>query len=257
MEKLIKNILNDNLIYEYSFCSFAAVENYLLPCRAASRLPKNSKTIIMVAFPYKVKNRPPANISRYAAVPDYHLVCGKFLNDAANALKAQFPQNEFAVFLDNSPIPEVYAAAYSGLGVKGLNGLLIHKTYGSYVFLGEIVTDLELPTAKFDQKCLECSQCIKHCNSVTNKKECLSAVNQQKNGLTKAQEAQIKASGLCWGCDVCSEVCPMNKNTQTTYIPEFINGYRECYSPTEDPKDRAYNWRGPGVIKRNYNLINE
>lgn len=256
MKEKIREILSENGIYEWAVCDFFAVADHLISCRAKARLPENSKSIIIAAFPYKVNEAPPKNISRYAAVPDYHEVCGEMLKAARERLKENFPTAAFECFLDNSPIPEVSAAVNAGLGAMGKNGLLIHKKYGSYVFLGEIVTDLPLEADKGGECCLDCGQCAAACRYIGSKTECLSAVNQQKSGLTAEQTAEIRASGVCWGCDRCSEVCPMNKTAEPTYIKKFIEGYRDSFSPTEDREGRAYNWRGSEVIDRNYKIIN-
>ena len=256
MKDTIKGILAENGIYEWAACDYKEVANHLISCCAKSRIPENAKSIIVAAFPYKVKQDPPKNISRYAAVPDYHEVCGEMLRSAVNSLYKKFPSSRFEYFLDNSPVPEVAVAARSGLGVLGKNGLLIHRKYGSYVFLGEIITDLELEPDKNYEECLDCGHCIRACQHVTNKEGCLSAVNQQKKPLSDAQIAEIKQSGVCFGCDKCSEVCPMNKNAQITYIKEFTEGYRDSFSPDENREGRAYNWRGPEVIDRNYKIIN-
>ena len=244
-------------IREFSVCEFSFVSPLLIDCRAKTRLPKNAKSVIMAAFPYKVKAEPPKNISRYAAVKDYHIVCAKMLNDASEQLKKAFPNNEFEVFLDNSPIPEVAAANHSGLGLLGKNGLLINKKYGSFVFLGEIVTDLELIPDSGGEKCLDCGRCISACSSITDKETCLSAVTQRKGELSGDEIARIRSGGSCWGCDLCSEVCPMNEKAEETYIKEFTLGYRNSFSPDEDREGRAYNWRGKAVIERNYKIITE
>lgn len=257
MKEKIAKILKSVGIFEWSVASFSEVEPHLIECRAKERLPENSKSIIIAAFPYKVKEEPPKNISRYAAVPDYHIVCGKMLRKAKEKLEEAFKDNKFEYFLDNSPIPEVATAHNCGLGVLGRNGLLIHKKYGSFIFLGEIVTDLEIEPQKCAEKCLDCGQCILLCPHIVSKENCLSAVNQQKNDLTAAQKEEIRESGSCWGCDRCSEVCPMNKNAQITYIEEFINNYRNEFNPAEDREGRAYNWRGKKVIERNYEIISK
>ncbi len=252
----IKNIMSTCGMKEVAFCDFGFVKDKLINCRAKSRLPEASKTIIMAIFPYKVKEQPPKNISRYAAVPDYHIVCGNMLQKATQMFHVKHPHNKFEWFIDNSPIPEVAAAAHCGLGIKGKNGLLINKTYGSYVFIGEIVTDLELKCDFADQKCLDCRRCISFCPSKLCKENCLSSVNQQKKGLSEAQMTQIRQSNSVWGCDICSEVCPLNANAQNTYITEFIAGYRDGFVLGEDSSDRAYTWRGIDVINRNYEIVN-
>lgn len=252
----IINIMSTNNMPYISFCDFEFVKEKLIDCQKKKDIPKKAKSIIMAIFPYKVNKNPPKRISRYAAVPDYHTVCEKMLSDAAEQLSRRFPENEFKVFVDNSPIPEVAAAVCSGLGVLGKNGLLIHKKYGSFVFIGEIVTDLELEADKGGENCLDCGQCIKSCPTKLKKEECVSAVNQQKKPLDESQIQKVKQSGYIWGCDICSEVCPMNKSTPTTYIKEFIDGYRDYYDPAESGDNRAYTWRGVEVIKRNASFFN-
>ena len=113
----------------------------LLECRALSRIPKEAKTVFVCGFPYYVGEFPERNLSRYAIVPDYHKVAGELLENVCSRLREAFP-GEFQWFADNSPIREVDAAVRAGLGVLGKNGLLLHPEYGSWLFLGTIVTDL-------------------------------------------------------------------------------------------------------------------
>ncbi len=255
MKEKIGEILKCADIREWRVADFKSVENSLLECRAKSRIPDGARSIIMAAFPYKVENAPPTNISRYAAVPDYHEVCGRMLKKATEMLSAEFQNYRFEYFLDNSPIPEVATASACGLGCLGKNGLLIHKKYGSYVFLGEIITDLKIDAEETHEKCLDCGRCISACDNITSKENCLSAVNQQKKALTHVQMQRIKESGSCWGCDKCAEVCPMNENSEKTYIKEFLEGYRNEFTLSENREGRAYNWRGKEVIERNYRII--
>ena len=76
-----------------------------------------------------------------------------------------------------------------------------------------------------------------------------------KKELNFAEKAALKKYNTVWGCDICAEVCPLNKNAANTYIPEFISGYRDRYEYGEDISGRAYEWRGEKVIKRNYEII--
>lgn len=239
----------------FGVCSYSVAEGRLIDCRAKERLPQNAESIICFAFPYKVEDDRPENISRYAAVPDYHEVCGRILEKIAAALKAECPENEFSPFVDNSPIPEVAAAAAAGLGVIGQNGLLITERYGSFVFLGEIVTDLPLPAADKTAHCADCGFCQKVCPVGLCKEKCLSALTQQKKLPDPKDEQRITEHGVVWGCDICQEVCPMNKGAEKTDIPDFIEGYRRRYTLGEDISGRAYAWRGEGVITRNAELI--
>lgn len=251
----IEEIIKKHIGFPFGVCAFSCVSDCLLDCRAKERLPKNAKSIICFAVPYKVKDKAPENISRYAAVPDYHIVLKKRFHPLCDALKTAYPQNEFAFFTDNSPIPEVKAASLAGLGVIGKNGLLINDKYGSLVFLCEIVTDMAIKTTEQPAFCEDCSLCKKACPVGLCKTACLSAVTQKKQPLTPEEEEMISSCGSVWGCDICQDVCPHNKNAERTDVSEFLEGYRDKYTLFEDITDRAYAWRGEKVIKRNVEII--
>ena len=251
MKTTITDILSYIGIKNVGFCAFEPLKENLLDCRAKSRLPQNSKTVIMCAFPYKVKEKAPEYLSRYAAITDYHTVCDGMLEAACESLRKKYPQNTFEYFCDNSPIPEVYAAVTAGLGVKGDNGLLITKEYGSFVFLGEIVTDLEISCENKDSECSHCGKCKTACPVNLNKSECLSNLSQKKK-INNDELLILKQNNILWGCDICQNACPMNNQAKTTNIAEFIDGYRNEYTPDEDMQNRPYTWRGEKVIQRNY-----
>ncbi|MBQ4155152.1 MAG: DUF1730 domain-containing protein [Clostridia bacterium] len=258
MKNKIDKILINSGIEDYGFCLFGEVGE-LINCGAVKRLPKNAQTIISVIFPYKVKNSPPLNISRYSAVEDYHTVCMKILEKAALELKENFKEFSFAPFVDNSPINEVKAAALCGLGVIGKNNLLISHKYGSFVFLGEIVTDLKINTqANKILSCINCNRCVDSCPTtfLNKKKLCLSDITQKKK-ITPEMEVIIKENNYVWGCDICQEVCPMNNKKPLTKIKEFKISYRNFFSPDESFENRAYTWRGKEVIKRNFNILKD
>lgn len=251
MKQTITDILSAYGTKNVGFCAFDEVREHLIDCRAKNRIPQNAKTIIMCAFPYKVKEESPEFLSQYAAIPDYHNICGEMLAAACKNLKEKYPLNQFEYFCDNSPIPEVYVAASAGLGVKGDNGLLITKDYGSFVFLGEIVTDLHIDCENKYDECSHCGKCKNTCPVSLNKADCLSNLSQKKQ-LTDDELRILKQNNILWGCDICQNACPLNKNAKTTDIQEFIDGYRNEYTPGEDMQNRPYTWRGDAVIKRNY-----
>ena len=246
-------------------CSFADVGE-LFECRAKSRIPQDAKSVIVYLFPYLLdkslyKN---SNISKYAVPGDYHIIVGEYLEKATYELKEKYPHNQFEFFCDNSPVDEVRAAALCGLGVKGKNGLLINKKYGSYCFIGEIVTDLEAEYVTVKEKaCQECDLCLKKCpgNAITsdgiNINKCLSHITQMKGELSSENIDLIKTSGCIWGCDVCQDVCPMNKNASFTPIEEFKNTAVSNFVFNGNIDGRAYNWRGRKVIERNLRYISE
>ena len=259
LEKMTK-ILKENTGLDFGFCPFFAVSENLIDCAAKNRLPKNSKTIISFVFPYKCKENAPLNISRYAAVSDYHNVVKNKLERIKQILQNEFKDSSFECFVDNSPIPEVRAAAYCGLGIIGKNNLLITKKWGSNVFLSEIITDIDIkihPTNLI--YCENCGKCAEICPTgrLKNKENpCLSDITQKKK-LTDLEMELIKNQKSVWGCDLCQECCPLNMGTKTTEIKEFLEDYRDFYKPDEDNKNRAYNWRGEKIIKRNYELVSK
>ena len=252
MKNKISSIINSCGIKDVGFCTFSEVSEKLLDCRALQRIPENAKTVILLLFPYKVRESRPQILSRYAAVPDYLDIGMRYLKKIAEKLKSEFPSSSFEPFIDNSPIPEVYAAAVAGLGLKGENGLLINEKYGSFVFIGEIVTDIEIECQNTLKNCSMCGDCKNACPTGVHGAKCLSSLSQQKNGLTDEDFLLLKQNKILWGCDICAEVCPLNINAELTYIPEFINGYKDTYEYGEDISGRAYAWRGEKVIKRNY-----
>lgn len=239
-------------------CRYGEVAGRLLDCRAAARLPKGAESILMLLLPYLVSNEP-GNLSRYARVPDYHQVAGEMLQDAVSRLQAAFPAACFVPFVDNSPIPEVYAAARAGLGIIGKNGLLINEEYGSWCFLCEIVTDLTVePTGAAPKSCIGCLACRAACpgNALQDgfeKDRCLSAITQKKGELSGWERDLMEKSGCCWGCDRCQEVCPYNRRAKRTGIAAFLKGYRADFvlDAPADGMRRAWEWRPRRVIERN------
>lgn len=259
LKDFLAQIFKNNGIEFYGFCLFSSLKNELFECAAKKRLPENSATVITMLFPYKVLKDKPYNISRYAAVEDYHFVCSKLLEKIKAELKEKYKNYSFEYFIDNSPINEVKAAALSGLGVIGKNKLLINEKYGSFCFIGEIVTDYKIQTVdNIITNCINCDKCINACPSgfLSDKNnKCLSAVTQQKAELSEKEIKLIKENKTVWGCDICQDVCPMNKNSAITPFEAFKNSYRNEYTENEDIKNRAYAWRGEKVIKRNLKIM--
>lgn len=255
MEKIVLQFVPD-----FGVCDFEKLKDRLLPCAAKKRLPEDAKSVILCVFPYRFPETADRTLSRYACVPDYHMAAGGVLKQLAAALKTAYPAYQFVPFIDNSPIPEVYAAALSGLGVIGKNSLLIHPTFGSYVFIGEIVTDMPLKTTGGEVKgCVNCGACIDACFGGClphkDRQNCVSAISQKKGTLTEEETALLKQSGLIWGCDRCQEVCPHNRDAATAPHPCFTE-FTLCFVEN-DPlfSTRAYAWRGEAVIRRNIEIL--
>lgn len=238
-------------------------------------------TAFLFAVPYvlcdDVKN-PDRNLSLYAIPRDYHGYFDALRENIIPKLKAHFPAYQFALFSDHSPIDEVHAAALCGLGVIGMHGLLLHKTYGSFIFIAEVITNApweiatgltpdDIPQGDI-KTCRACGACIRACPGgclPDNRNACLSALTQKKGDLTEEEKGKLMAHPLVWGCDTCQMVCPYNQLVIKKKIDTPIPYFREhrCVSITaqdilsmsdEDFAMRAYAWRGKGVILRNLQI---
>ena len=243
-------------------CEFSKIDN-LFECRAKSRVPSNARSVIAYLFPYWLGEDfyKKSNISKYAVPGDYHIIAGEYLQKITQELKKQYPDNSFEWFCDNSPLNEVEVAVLCGLGVKGKNGLLINEKYGSFCFIGEIVTDACFEYGNFENnKCLECGLCFKKCpggalsDTGVNKEKCLSHITQRKGDLSQEERDLIKNSGCIWGCDVCQDVCPMNKDIAITPVKEFKESAVVHFSKGDEIEGRAFAWRTRKVIERNIML---
>ena len=264
MRTHIARALEKQGIQLYGYCTFASLRTRLLSCRAATRLPNDPQTVIVCLFPYRVDSDAPRNLSRYACVPDYHQVAGAALERAATSLN-DVNGFTFTPFVDNSPIPEVYAAALAGLGCIGNNGLLIHPQFGSYVFIGTIVTDAPVDVKEFAlQKCIGCDTCLKACptGALTQKGpdagRCLSAISQRRGELTAQETTALRENGLLWGCDRCQEVCPLNRTAQCAPFPGFDTyvPWLEDIPEGNELKKQPYGWRGAAVLHSNQRILN-
>ena len=228
----------------------------------------NALSAVIMAVPYLI----PAecrNISAYAASRDYHLFFKELFATVIPKLKKAFPSYNFVGFADDSPIDERNAAAMAGLGIIGENGLLITPKHSSYVFLGEIITDMPLNTVKHEiVMCEGCGACKKACpkNSIG---ACLSELTQKKGALTESERQSIAEYGIVWGCDICQEVCPHTKSAVScgsiyTDIPFFKDSVIPHLSSDllnnmddEEFSKRAYSWRKRATVTRNLYIIED
>lgn len=264
LSQRIRCIFKSRGISQCGFCSFADVLP-LLEVRSRSRIPERAQTVLFALFPYYTGVLPHRNLSRYAVPDDYHRIAGSILESVCQSLRELSPMDTFVWFTDSSPVREVYGAYLSGLGWMGKNGLLINPVFGSYVFIGEIVTTLSL-SAKPQPlgECLNCGQCQKLCptHALTGKGVddtlCRSAVTQKKGVLTDWEAEQVQAGGLVWGCDICNDVCPMNRLALPGNLPQFYQSIESRVTMENLPelyKRKAFNYRSRSVMERNLLLF--
>jgi len=230
--------------------------------RSGSRLPKAPQSVLVCAFPYYV-GKMPRNLSLYAVLPDYHAVVMGMLEALAALLRERWAAYAFVPFADASPVDEVEAGVRAALGIRGQNGLLLHETWGSFCFLGEIVTDLPLPAAQAYRTCEGCGACRRACptgalGGVFCADRCLSSITQKKGALTKREEQLLRSGGLVWGCDRCQLACPHNRAVPKTPIAAFaqdVQPYLTAENLDRLMQNRAFAWRGRAVLERNLALF--
>lgn len=225
------------------------------------RLPEWARYVTVFLIPYNTGVGEKRNVSRYAVSRDYHL----YVKQLEKRLEAECKEN-FRIFADTSPFDERTLAKKLSLGVFGKNGLLINEKYGSFVFLGEIVTQsaVSLRGGSLCEReaCLSCGGCAKVCptGALTTGTACVSEITQKKK-ISCDEEEIIKKHSLVWGCDICQDVCPHNKNVPMTPIRFFYDARLEVLTSDsiermsdEEFLSRAYSWRGKNVILRNLTL---
>jgi epoxyqueuosine reductase len=182
-----------------------------------------AKTVVSLAYNYYTEatqsdtNAP--KISMYAHGRDYHKVLKKKLKEFVNDLQTSLGAFAARVFVDSAPIMEKKWAQLAGLGWVGKHTNLINKSQGSYFFLCEIITDLDLePDEPFTQDhCGTCTRCIDACPTDAihepyklDASKCISYLTiELKNAIP--EDFSGKMEGWAFGCDICQQVCPWNR----------------------------------------------
>lgn len=237
----------------------------------AEKLCPNPGGVYVAAFPYYAGDGE-GNLSLYARGEDYHRAVVRRLEVVCVRLRAAHPDRVFVPGADNSPIPEKAAASLAGLGLRGLHSLMILPPYGSYVFLGTVLTDLVLPTSgESAPDCVRCGKCVQVCpggaisEAGVDRERCVSHMTQKKGALSDWEAGLVRENPCLWGCDLCQRVCPYNEDLPLTPLAEFRKdlilelseddlagltnrAFQEKYG------DRAFAWRGPAVLRRNLAL---
>ena len=210
-------------------------KNALRRLSPESILP-HAKSLILVGLnyyqPMPLLSKDEGRIARYAWGRDYHHVLGDRLEQMIHRMKDRFPGEEFRWGVDATPLSERTYAFLAGMGFIGKNHLLIHKTFGSWFFLGEIITTLDLPAHEFSQAqrgCGSCTKCLDACPTQAlvqpfqiNTNRCISYLTIE-NKREIPEELREKIGDRLFGCDLCQEVCPHNQNVPVTKEENFLH----------------------------------
>ncbi|MHC5216760.1 tRNA epoxyqueuosine(34) reductase QueG [Enterococcus sp. LJL128] len=243
---------------------------------------EHPQTIIAIAlaYPTKVKEKVPRDekrgqFARASWGMDYHDILRERLNGLIDFIREQAETIEekeswrFKPQVDTGELIDVAAAQRAGLGFIGRNGLLITEEFGSFVYLGEIVTNISF---EVDQPvpfgCGECTRCVTACPTQAllgdgrmNAPRCLSYQTQTKGMMP--EEYRKKMHNVIYGCDICQLVCPYNRGKDFHFHEEMDPEIDSVYPKLEpmlsmtnkEFKEQfghlAGSWRGKKPLQRN------
>jgi len=192
-----------------------------------------AKSVVVCAINYNT-NRPltpfdrlRAWVSRYAWGEDYHETVRQKLNDLARWLE-QSSGHRTRAYVDTGPLLERVYAKYAGIGWFGKHTCIINQRAGSWLFLGCILTDIELePDSPAPDRCGTCTRCIDACPThaivepyVLDSRKCISYTTIELRGEIPEQDRDGIGHHL-FGCDICQDVCPWNRRAPYSEDPAF------------------------------------
>jgi epoxyqueuosine reductase len=226
---------------------FAASMSYLSGHRATVRnsptnLLPSARTVICVGklyntpYPKSIQNTAGDTqgwISRYAWGRDYHQLLRKGLESLRDAIAREAGEFDSRICVDTAPLLERSLARLAGLGWIGKNTCLIHEGAGSWFFLGELITSLELePDSPPPDRCGTCTRCIDACptNAIVpggggswtvDSNLCISHHTIELRGPIE-ESARSSIGNHLFGCDICQDVCPWNRRAPLDADPAFL-----------------------------------
>jgi epoxyqueuosine reductase len=191
-------------------------------------------------------------ISRYAwSKEDYHDAVLRRLREVENRLKSisgESPELQTLCYVDTGPVVERVYAKYAGVGWIGKNTCILNQQMGSWIFLGVIITSLELtPDFPAPDRCGSCTRCIDACPTDAlvapyqlDSNRCISYLTIEKRG-DVPQEMREGIGRHVFGCDICQDVCPWNRKAPATATNEF--------QPREGLVNPALEWLAEMTVK--------
>ncbi|MBQ4870180.1 tRNA epoxyqueuosine(34) reductase QueG [Priestia megaterium] len=240
-------------------------------------VPKARSIIsIALAYPSKLKDAPKSTkedrrgiFCRASWGQDYHTVLRDRLQKLETFIKEKVPAAILQSMVDTGELSDRAVAERAGIGWSGKNCAIITPEFGSYVYLGEMITDIPFPPDKpIEDGCGTCNKCVDACPTgalVTggqlNSQRCIAFLTQTKGFL--AEEFRSKLGNRLYGCDTCQTVCPENKGKDFRFHPE-MEPDPELAKPKLKPlltmSNREFkekfghvsgSWRGKKPIQRN------
>lgn len=195
-----------------------------------------AKSVISVALnyntPHTISDNPEiGKISRYAWGDDYHDVIKKKLYQLLSEIQSVCPEAKGKCCVDTSPVMDKYWAVQAGIGWQGKHSNVITRDLGSWVFLGEIILNIDLEYDKpIEDFCGTCNRCVAACPTqaitqpyVVDSTKCISYLTIEYRGDSFPKQAEGEFKNWIYGCDICQDVCPWNiKFAKTTAIAEFF-----------------------------------
>ncbi|MGT2910615.1 tRNA epoxyqueuosine(34) reductase QueG [Streptococcus cameli] len=236
---------------------------------------ESAKTIISiaVAYPRTLPVKPEkSQYKRGKFSPsswgvDYHYILQDKMERLARAIEELTADFEYKGMVDTGALVDTAVAQRAGIGFIGKSGLVISKEFGSYMFLGELITNLEIePDQPVDYGCGDCNRCVDVCptscligDGSMNARRCLSFQTQDKGMMDLEFRKKIKT--VIYGCDICQICCPYNKGI---YNPPIVEIDPDLAEPELLPfldlsngqfKEKfgqiAGSWRGKNILQRN------
>jgi epoxyqueuosine reductase len=192
-------------------------------------------------------------ISRYAWGDDYHEVLSQKLAALVAEMRARFAEPfDARSYVDTGPVIERIVAKYAGLGWLAKNTCLINEHLGSWLFLGVIVTTLELaPTLSADEPpspdlCGNCRLCLDACPTqafpepyVLDARRCISYLTIELRG-SIPEELRANMGRAAIGCDICQDVCPWNRKAPATRLSEFLPRRIDAPEDSQQPPEKGH-----------------
>ncbi len=235
-----------------------------------------AKSIIAIGMSYNVEdsltekklNNPIGVLSKSSWGIDYHLILRKKLEELVREIK-KVKDFQYKAFVDTGPLVDREIAKRAGLGWYGKNNSIINDKFGSFIFIGYLVTDLEIISDDVvNEQCGSCMICINACPTGAidydhrmNAKRCISYLTQTKERIP--YDLRDKMGTKIYGCDTCQNYCPKNKEAfkskNKSFEPLVANGLIDLYEllkiSNKDFKERfgqiSASWRGKNVLRRN------